>query len=148
MNAYLSKPLSTASLVAILEALVRGGRTPPPPPVTTSATLDADAIASLRGFLKGKQFDDFVGEAQEDMRVRVERLDRCLSAEDAAGAGREAHDLVAVAGNCGASALSMLAREVERACKQRDLQTARERFAMIQATFGATLEALDMMRAG
>ena len=67
------------------------------------------------------------------------------SADDA-GAAREAHDLVAVAGNCGAGALSALARDIERACKQGLISDAEQSFARMQGMATGAINAIADLR--
>jgi signal transduction histidine kinase/CheY-like chemotaxis protein/HPt (histidine-containing phosphotransfer) domain-containing protein len=145
MDAYLSKPLSPATLFQTLERLARDGR----PSVSAAEGLpviDQAAIASLRGFMKDPDFDAFITESRHDLLSRVERLGACLEAGDTATSGREAHDMVSVAGNCGASVVSTLAREIERAAKQGNLAEARGRFGALKVAFGQAMDALEALR--
>jgi CheY-like chemotaxis protein len=117
MDAYLSKPLSPATLMTTLETLVRDGR-----PVRSIAdglpTLDRATIASLRDFLAPDAFARFISESVTDINTRVDGLAARLEVGDLASAAQEAHDLVSAAGNCGARAVSALAREVEQICRR------------------------------
>ena len=54
----------------------------------------------------------------------VERIDTYLHAGNLAEGGREAHDLVSIAGNYGAVHVSHVARELVHACKASDGKTA------------------------
>jgi len=147
MDAYLSKPLTPATLFQTLNDLARDGR-PQRSAADGLPVVDPSAIATLRGFMNDTQFEQFITESRADLMGRVERLGASLEAGDMSRAVREAHDMVSVAGNCGASVISALAREVEQACKQGDVIGARDRFAAIRDAFGAAMGALETLRQG
>ncbi|HUB12057.1 MAG TPA: ATP-binding protein [Acetobacteraceae bacterium] len=138
MDGYLSKPLSPDTLAATLDAIVRGDRPEAPVP-----TVDQGAISGLRGFLDGAQFTAFIAESLRDLAALIERLGAWLAAGDLAQAAREAHDLVSVAGNCGACAVSSLARAVEQAARRDDAAEADTLFAQIRGAGGRATEALE-----
>jgi len=145
MDAYLSKPLTPATLFQTLHNLARNGR-PRHGASIGLPVVDASAIATLRGFMNDAQFGQFITESRADLTGRLERLGASLQAGDMITAAREAHDMVSVAGNCGASVISALAREVEQACKQGDATEAQDRFAAISSAFGAAMGALESLR--
>ncbi|MDR3536777.1 MAG: ATP-binding protein [Acetobacteraceae bacterium] len=116
MDAYLSKPLSPAALMTTLETLVRDGR--PPRAAGIEPAVDRATITALRGFLDPEPFERFISESLVDIGVRLDHLDVLLETQDHGAAAQAAHDLVSIAGNCGASAVSVLARDLERACRQ------------------------------
>ncbi len=138
MDAYLSKPLSPDTLAATLEAIVRGERREKPVPA-----VDQAAITGLRGFLDGAQFAAFIGESVRDLAERIDRLGARLAEGALEQAAREAHDLVSVAGNCGACAVSTLARAVEQAARRGDAPEARKLFDKIRGAGGQAAEALE-----
>jgi signal transduction histidine kinase/DNA-binding response OmpR family regulator len=117
MDAYLSKPLSAAVLFRALNQLTAEGR-PKRSLADSLPVVDESAIETLRGFLPPEQIEALLTESLTDIEARIQRLSVRLDAADMAGAAKEAHDLVSVAGNCGARALSALARDIERACRQ------------------------------
>jgi two-component system sensor histidine kinase/response regulator len=117
MDCCLSKPLSAAALFNALSALTAVGR-PKRSAIKGLPALDASAIEALRGFLKPKQLEALLTESLADIAPRIRRLGTCLDMADGANAAKEAHDLISVAGNCGARALSTLARGIESCCKQ------------------------------
>ena len=67
--------------------------------------MDHAAIDALRGFLKPDQLNALLIDSIAEVQARIERLSACLDQTDIAAAGKEAHDLISVAGNCGAKAL-------------------------------------------
>lgn len=145
MDAYLSNPLTPATMMQTIEVLARNGRA-----AGSSAdglpALDSRTIASLRGFFSAAQFEAFIAESRDEMLSRVGRLGPLLDAGDAATAVREAHDLVSIAGNCGARSISALAREVEQASKREDLGLARARYAAIGRVAEEAMSALETLQ--
>jgi signal transduction histidine kinase/DNA-binding response OmpR family regulator len=139
MDAYLSKPLSPDTLVATLDAIARGQRGIAAAPVVV---VDPTAINGLRGFLDGAQFSTFITESVRDLRAQIERLGARIAAGQLDPAAREAHDLVSVAGNCGACAVSALARAVEQAARRGDAAEAVRLFADMRGAGGQAAEAL------
>jgi signal transduction histidine kinase/DNA-binding NarL/FixJ family response regulator len=142
MDAYLSKPLSPDTLVATLDAIVWGGQRPAAPSPGGPA-VDRTAISGLRGFLGGAEFAAFITESVRDLTVRIDGLADRIAAGELEHVAREAHDLVAVAGNCGACAVSMLARSVEQAAKRGDAAEAGRLFADMRGAGGQAAEALE-----
>ncbi len=138
MDAYLSKPLSPDTLVATLDALARGERAAAPGPA-----VDRTAISGLRGFLDGAQFSAFIAESKRDLAARIDGLGERLAAGTLDLAAADAHDLVAAAGNCGARAVSTLARAVEQAARRGDAATAGQLFAEMRGAGGRAAEALE-----
>jgi HPt (histidine-containing phosphotransfer) domain-containing protein len=80
--------------------------------------VDSTVINALRDFLKPDQLEALLTETLADLSTRISRLGGCLDTANTDGAAQEAHDLVSVSGNCGARALSAIARDIERACRQ------------------------------
>ena len=138
MDAYLSKPLSPETLAATLDAIMRGERREIDAPA-----VDPAAISGLRGFMDGTQFADFIAASVRDLAMRIELLGTRLAAGELEQAGMEAHNIVSVAGNCGASALSCLARALEQAARRGDSTGARTLYEKMRSTGGQAVEALE-----
>jgi signal transduction histidine kinase/DNA-binding response OmpR family regulator len=145
MDAYLGKPLSAPVLFRTINELATKGR-PKHGAADAMPSLDESVIDTLRGFMKPGQLEALLTESLIDMEARILRLGDRLDASDAAAAAREAHDLVSVAGNCGASAVSALARDIERACKQGVIEDAIQGFARLRDMAAGTLTALTRLR--
>jgi len=103
------------------------------------------AVQTLRELLPGAQFAEFIAEAVSDIVARAARLRATVDAGDTATAAREAHDMVSVAGNCGASVLSAIAREIEQACRGGDIATARTRIEAFERATAASIEQLKVL---
>jgi signal transduction histidine kinase/DNA-binding response OmpR family regulator len=145
MDGYLSKPLSAPALFRALKEFATGRR-----PKRSSAdglpTLDETAIETLRDFMLPAQIEALLTESLADIAVRVRRLGVRLDAADLGDAAQEAHDLVSIAGNCGVCAMSALARDIERACKQGVMADALEGFARLQDAAPGAIVALTRLR--
>jgi DNA-binding response OmpR family regulator len=123
MDAYVSKPLDPAKLMEKL-ALVTGQIAAAGPVAPAGAAMNDDTVQTLRDILPGSQFVEFLRESVADIEARSDRLRINLAAGDATASAKEAHDMVSVAGNCGAGVVSSIAREIERACRASDLEAA------------------------
>jgi signal transduction histidine kinase/DNA-binding NarL/FixJ family response regulator len=145
MDSYLSKPLSAAALFDMLNALAVSGR-PKRSATSLMPILDESAIESLRSFMKPAQLEALLTESLADIDARIGRLGSCLDAADGASAAKDAHDLVSVAGNCGARALSAMAREIERACRQGALADAAQIFTRMTGVANDAIGALTSLR--
>jgi len=139
MDAYLSKPLSPDTLVGTLDAIARGQRGEN----AAGPAVDRTAITGLRGFLDGAQFAAFIAESVRDLATRIDGLGGRIASGELDLAAREAHDLVSVAGNCGAGAVSALARAVEQAARRGDATGAGGLFAEMRGAGGQAAEALE-----
>jgi signal transduction histidine kinase/CheY-like chemotaxis protein len=145
MDGYLSKPLSPAALFRYINQFAAEGR-PERSPADGMPLIDESAIEALQAFLPPSQVQLLLSESLTDIGERIRRLGVRLGAADAAGAAREAHDLVSVAGNCGARALSALARDLERACKQVEMADAILGLARLQDVAAGSIAALTNLR--
>jgi CheY-like chemotaxis protein len=145
MDSYLSKPLSASDLYRSINEL-----TAPERPKRSSADgmsiLDETAITTLRGFMSPNQIEALLTESLVEIEGRTIRLGACLDEADAAGAAKAAHDLVSIAGNCGARALSTLARDIERACKQGIIADAIAGFARFRDVAAESIGVLTSLR--
>jgi CheY-like chemotaxis protein/HPt (histidine-containing phosphotransfer) domain-containing protein len=113
MDAYLAKPLSPLTLMATLERLA--GRQPTAAPVPPA--IDQAALETLRRVFPPPDFSQYIDDSMREIDSRVERLSAAIGAGNLTDAAQDAHDVIALAANCGAAALSALARDIERACR-------------------------------
>ena len=147
MDAYVSKPLDPAKLLEQLAAVVTGHGGPIRRIAAGVAAMNDDTIRNLRGILPGDQFADFLNESVADIVARSERLRVGLAAGDAAVAAQEAHDMVSVAGNCGAGVVGAIAREIENACRINDLSAAQTFIPPFEAALAEALGSLNALLA-
>jgi signal transduction histidine kinase/DNA-binding response OmpR family regulator len=131
MDGYLSKPLSAKALFETMNALAADGR-PRHSAADGMPAVDSAVIDALRDFLRPDQLEALLTETLADLGTRISRLGACLDTADTDGAAQEAHDMVSVSGNCGARALSAIARDIERACRQGLVTEAIQDFARMR----------------
>lgn len=143
MDFYLSKPLSAQDLFRTLNQMADRVTQPSEGPPTD---LDVETIDALRGFMKPDQLATLVSETLDDVKLRLHHIAESLQAGDQQRAAWEAHNLVSVAGNCGASVLSGLARKIEQACRQSQSEEAARIFADIEVVHARTEQELVRLR--
>jgi signal transduction histidine kinase/DNA-binding response OmpR family regulator len=146
MDAYVSKPLDPAKLLEQLAAVTGHGGSIRRIAAGVAAMND-DTIRNLRGIMPGDQFAEFLNECVADIAARADRLRVSLATADAAVAAKEAHDMVSVAGNCGAGVVSAIAREIERACRSNDLSAAQTFIPPFEAALAEALGSLNALLA-
>jgi signal transduction histidine kinase/DNA-binding response OmpR family regulator len=147
LDGYLSKPLSAKALFETMNMLAAEGR-PRPLAANGMPAVDVAVIDALREFLKPDQLEALLTETLADLGTRIGRLGACLDTANVDAAAQEAHDLVSVAGNCGARALSAIARDIERACRQGLVTDAIEDFARMRGISVDAAIALTAVRDG
>ncbi len=143
MDAFLTKPLSRATLLRTIHALCRGDGVPPvrnAMPGEPSASqaedlplLDIDRLAELGQFMTAEQVTGLLAKAADTIETEAARLAGDAGADDAQQAF---HRLISVAGNAGLPRLSRFCRELERdLLAGAELQRADvERYASIAAS--------------
>jgi CheY-like chemotaxis protein/HPt (histidine-containing phosphotransfer) domain-containing protein len=123
MDGYLSKPLDPTALLRTLEA--HAGAAPPAAPTPAGeAIFDPDAIAALEKHLPPNSVRELLAMFVDQIDSQIAPLRSAAAARDLDPLGREAHSLAGSAGNIGVSRLSLLARELEAACKAGDADAA------------------------
>ncbi len=144
MNDYIAKPFEPSDLAAALDRIVTPGAPVPvaepgrePPAEFKSAKLD-----ELRAMMDQGAFATMVRSFVDSLELRVRRVARLVASGKLDAAGREAHDIVSVAGNLGAMRLSALARELEAACKSGQ---AGESGRVAEAVAAATRDVLVLL---
>jgi CheY-like chemotaxis protein len=131
MDGFLSEPLSARALFEAMNLVMAEGRRRPSTADGLQA-VDSEVIGALRDFLDPDQLEALLIETLADLSKRIHRLGDFLGAGNTFSAAQEAHDLISVSGNCGAAALSAIARDIERACRQGLLTEASQDFSRMQ----------------
>ncbi len=112
MDAYISKPIRQAELLALLEDETSGGAEPSPPPAAAPVLFDAATFANNINHdqaLGRELLDCLRAEAPELMA----RLRQAVAAADAATLNRTAHALKGAVGNFFAAPVADTARQLE-----------------------------------
>ena len=137
MDDYISKPFDTAVLLAKIEhlaafnaassvAATRAARSDGdgrgPKPANTSKAgervetrFDRRKLDQLYAVTQPATFRPLLVNLIDSMEIRLDAIATLIGDGDFADAGREAHDLVAIAGNLGGMRLSALARQMQLA---------------------------------
>ena len=141
MDAYTTKPLSTAALFAILHRLC--GVAPAP----SAPAVDSDALQSLQAVLGPERLRRLVEEFLADLPRRLSQIAAALEAGNLAAAGREAHAIAGTASNFGAPGVTAEARALEHGCRQGDAAEVARRHAALLAAAENCADALSVYRA-
>ncbi len=78
-----------------------------------------------------------------DMPSQIERLEELVAAEDVLQISVQAHKIKGAAANVGGTALSAMARQMERTCKAGDLGTIRQEQAKLAQRFAQLKSAME-----
>jgi signal transduction histidine kinase/CheY-like chemotaxis protein len=153
MDDYLPKPLDLAQLREVLVRwLPKGvGATAPSPPDSTprpappeETVLDAKVLKDLRDVVE-EDFPaiirGFVGHAPTLMR----ELDEGLAANDVARLVRPAHSLKSSSASVGALQVSELAKTIEHAAREEDMDTASRGVVEIRVALADALRELEAL---
>jgi len=150
MNDYLSKPVNSAVLLAKLKTIAAqlppDAATPAAEKLRARPDFDIAQLEALRDILKPGAFAEQLSLLLETFMPSVERLGAYLQDGNLVEGGREAHDLVSIAGNYGAGHVSQVARELEQACKQSDTGTATRCFAQLNLAARDAAATFDRVR--
>jgi PAS domain S-box-containing protein len=115
MDDYLTKPIDPEALLSRLADL--SARLGDPRPRHDIDTVDRTRLERLEAAVGPEQFGELLDGLLAAMSKHVADINSLLAAGNLVEAGREAHNLIATAGNVGATALAALAREIETCCK-------------------------------
>jgi PAS domain S-box-containing protein len=151
MDDYVSKPFEAPMLLAKLQHLVAfrsasEQRVPPAantPGEARAPHFDHAKLDQLGAATSASAFGTLLETLIHGLETRLVAAERLIAAGSLDAARREAHDLVAIAGNLGGMRLSALARQLELACKSGAAKNARA----AATALGAEAEAvLPLMR--
>jgi signal transduction histidine kinase/DNA-binding response OmpR family regulator/HPt (histidine-containing phosphotransfer) domain-containing protein len=127
MDDYVTKPISPAALLGLLERFTPAGNAPAQEPGQTPAPagddvplVDHETVQTLFRALGDEELESFLTLFREDVRANLASLTSDAASGDLAGVARAAHVLVSSAGNVGAQRVSKLARTLETAAKAGD----------------------------
>jgi two-component system sensor histidine kinase/response regulator len=157
MDDYLSKPVRTEELTALLEKWSRTSakETETPPkgeerasenPSEEEGILDPEIVESIRDLQDDSEPDLFKELAElfmRDVPQRLEALERAIHEGDAATFRREAHTLKGSSGNLGASEMSLRASKLEQLSKQPDPERDLRELDRLKDEYGRVRRALE-----
>ena len=154
MDDYVSKPISPATLLGLLERFTPAGDVCAQAPVQIPAPTDEDVplvdhdiVQTLFRALGDEELESFLSLFREDATANLTLLASSAASGDLAGMARAAHVLVSSAGNVGAQRVSKLARALETAAKAGDRDTAALHLEHLQQAWQETAqEMLNQVR--
>jgi CheY-like chemotaxis protein len=148
MDGYLSKPIRTQELEAVLETYSNlksanaGATDPHPEPTADAAVLDSrELLERIDGDV------EFVAELAETFRIdyphKLEAMARFIGAGDPEGLRRAAHGLKGALSNLAATSAAKLASEIEHLGTSGDLGNAPALLASLTVELPRVVEALE-----
>ncbi len=135
MDDYVSKPFDANILLAKLQHLAAfhsaGEERVPPaaherPESRGDVRFDRDKLDQIRAATNAGAFASLLSSLIDGIEQRIELTRNLVQCETFGPAGREAHDLVGIAGNVGGMRLSTLARQLQHACQSNDAAKVHE----------------------
>jgi signal transduction histidine kinase/CheY-like chemotaxis protein/HPt (histidine-containing phosphotransfer) domain-containing protein len=160
MDDYIAKPLDIAQLTEVLKRWIRPaeGAEAPPPVVAKPGggmvadrgdrtVLDQKVLNDLREVVE-EEFGPILRGFIDHAPVLQADLDAGLAAGDVTALVRPAHSLKSSSANVGAMQLSELARNVEHAARQGDMETAAQGVVAIRAELPQVIAALQPLATG
>jgi CheY-like chemotaxis protein len=147
MDAYLTKPIRTQELFALLDGI--GGHKADPPvsldmPSNKSTTDSIDVEATIER-LDGDHglFQELTQAFRDDCPRIIERMRRAIVVHDAESLESCAHALSGSSANLGASAVSQAAGEIERLASTGSVESASAQFRILQGELERLLSELE-----
>jgi signal transduction histidine kinase/DNA-binding response OmpR family regulator len=131
MSDYLSKPLDATSLFVKLAELTSSKQTTIAALQAAQGTaprhadFDPTQLSALKVHLSKQDVANLVAMFLRQLGEDMTKLGELADARNVEALGRMAHGLAGTASNVGASRVSQLARDIEAACKAKDLEAAR-----------------------
>jgi HPt (histidine-containing phosphotransfer) domain-containing protein len=150
MNDYISKPLSPQALAFVLGKWLplRGQDegNQEPQKITDGKNLRIwDREAMFERFLGDQRLaQEILAGFSEDIPLRIEGIRRGLRANDMAAAALHAHSVRGAAANLGADVLQQLAKELENACNNKELEISNRNIALLEAAVADFLQEISM----
>ncbi len=143
MNDYVTKPISPAALLALLDRFKPDAPAAKDTKTSTSADdgdalLDRKTVQDLAAAMGEDGVGHFLQLLVQDARGNLDAATTALENGDLTAVARAAHAMVSSAGNAGASRLSLLARKLETAAKSNDAAATRGELARIEDCWQAT----------
>jgi HPt (histidine-containing phosphotransfer) domain-containing protein len=156
MDDYISKPFDPATLLAKLQHLAAfrsAGEERAPqgagerPETKAQARFDRAKLDQLGAATSPTVFASLLTSLVEAVEQRVATILDLIESGSYDPAGREAHDLVSIAGHVGGMRLSQLARQLQHACKAGEVEKCRAVAAALRAEAEAALPLIRDYRA-
>ena len=150
MDAYLTKPIHTQELLAVLEELGSRKAKPHPavPPPLKTATSDAIDLAGVLERLDGDRglFDELTQVFKDDCPRIAAGMRQAIATHDAKNLESCAHTLRGSSANLGAVAVSEAAGEIERLARTENVDSTRDQFTVLQEELDRLFSEIEALR--
>jgi two-component system sensor histidine kinase/response regulator len=151
MDAYLTKPIRTQELLALLDG-IGGQKAGPPVPLdmpSKKSTADAIDLEATLERLEGDRglFQELTQMFKNDCPKLVERMRRAIVMHDAKSLESCAHTLKGSSANLGALAVSQAAGEIERLASAGSVESTSVEFRLLQEELERAFSELEAIRA-
>ncbi len=127
MDDHITKPIDPRGFLSVVRRWASitdappAADTPPvPEPSPEPPLIDESHLAALRAALNANDFDELFAQVPSNLQERFDRLQIAFATGDIEALESEAHKLIGGAGNIGAMAIAMLARELEASSSEKD----------------------------
>ena len=147
---YLTKPINTQELLAVLGRLSAGKTTEQPasptaqaPPVSSASCFD---VAAALQCVEGDRdlLDEVIHLFTDECPRMIAQIREALDASDALLLARLAHTLKGSASNLGAAPLALSAAELEQIARAADFSAAATQFKIVETNAAALLAELEV----
>jgi two-component system, sensor histidine kinase and response regulator len=149
MDHYLTKPLRTKDLFALLEKITnRKPTTVQVGPSVGKTVSDAIDLASALERLDGDRalFDELTHLFEQECPKVIEAMRHAIATRDARSLEQQAHALKGSSANLGALAVSHAAAEIERIARSDAVETASDQFRVLQDEIERLFSGLEVLR--
>jgi two-component system sensor histidine kinase/response regulator len=152
MDRYLTKPIRTLELLAILEEIMNRNRSADHAVDLPSEKTHGDAVdlASFLERLDGDRalFDELTHVFEDDCPRILEGMRQAIALHDPKSLERLAHTLKGSSANLGASAVSQAAGEIERLAQSEGVDSTGDQFRVLQEEVDRVFSELAVLRQG
>jgi CheY-like chemotaxis protein len=145
MDDYVTKPISPAALLALLDRFKPVAPAPAAPAADADPVLDAETLKGLAAMMGEDGLCSFLSLLAQDARGNLDAATAAFAGGDLPAVARAAHAIISSAGNAGARQLSVLARKLETAAKSGDAAITREGLERIEACWQATVTGIESL---
>jgi two-component system, sensor histidine kinase and response regulator len=152
MDYYLTKPIRTPELLAVLEKIrnCKEGPDDRVDPLLRNPCRNAVDLATALEGLDGDRalFDELTQLFREDCPRNIEGMRRAIGLHDAKGLEHHAHTLKGSSASLGAFSVSQAAGEIERLAQSDNVESTADQFKVLQEELERLFGELEALRQG
>ncbi len=152
MDYYLTKPIRTPELLAVLEKIRNGKEEPDESvdPLLRNPSRNAVDLATALEGLDGDRnlFDELTQLFREDCPRNIEGMRRAIALHDRKSLEHHAHTLRGSSASLGAFSVSQAAAEIERLAQSDNVESTGDQFKVLQEELERLFGELEVLRRG